>query len=81
MRRSQRQIIRLMLEAAKGGIKKTPLMFAAFINYKQLKPYLKLLIDLGLLSEEAPYYYTTVKGQRWLEAYDALRQLEDVQRT
>ena len=81
MRRCRHQIIRLMLEVAKDGIKKTPLMYASFLSWTQLKPYLKLLIDMGLLSEEAPYYYTSDKGQRWVEAYDALRQFEDVQRT
>lgn len=81
MRRSQRQIIRLMLENAIGGIKKTPLMYAAYLNHKQLKPYLKLLLDKGFLREEALYYHTTDEGLRWLEAYEDLRKLEEPRRT
>ena len=81
MRRSQRQIIRLMLENARGGIKKTPLMFASYLNHKQLKLYLKRLIDLGLLLESGPYYFTMTKGERWLKAYKALTQLEEPRRT
>ena len=77
MRRSQRQIVRSMLENSRDGIKKTPLMFAARVSWKQLEPYLKLLIHRGLLVETAPYYYTTPKGERWLEAYATLRKIEE----
>ena len=81
MRRSQRQIIRLMLETAREGIKKTNLMFASYLSWKQLLPYLTRLMAMGLLREESPYYHTTPKGQRWLEAYETLRQLEEPRRT
>ncbi|MDH5199617.1 MAG: winged helix-turn-helix domain-containing protein [Candidatus Bathyarchaeota archaeon] len=77
MRRSQRQIIKIMLELATDGIKKTPLMFKSYLSWKQLEPYLKLLLDRGLLREESPYYYTTLKGESWLEAYEALRKFEE----
>ena len=77
MRRSQRQIIKVMLELATDGIKKTPLMFAAYLSWKQLQPYLKLLLDRGLLREESPYYYTTPKGEGWLLAFMELRQIEE----
>ena len=77
IRRSQRQIIRLMLENAKEGIKKTPLMFASHVSFKQLEPYLKILVGMGLLGKEGPYYRTTAKGLRWLGAFRALRLLEE----
>ena len=81
MRRSQRQIIRIMLENARHGIKKTPLMYASRLNYAQLKPYLKLLIDMGLLLQSGPYYFTMTKGERWLKTYKTLRHLEEPLRT
>ena len=77
MRRSQRQILRLMLESARDGIKKTNMMFAAYINYKQLKPYLKILIAMELVRQHNSYYFTTGKGRRWLKAYNALRTIEE----
>ena len=81
MRRNQRQIIRLMLENAREGIKKTPLMQASHLNHKQLDLYLKLLIDMELLMQSGSYYWTMNKGLRWLKAYKALRKLEELQST
>ena len=81
MKRSQRQIIRLMLENAKDGMKPTNLMFASYISWKQLQSYLSLLIDRGAPPQRGPRYHTTMKGLRWLEAYEDLRQLEEPRRT
>ena len=77
MRRSQRQIIRSMLENSREGIKKTNLMFAARVSWKQLKPYIELLINLELLEQKGLYYLTTDKGLSWLLAFQGLRQLEE----
>lgn len=81
MRRSQRQIMRLMLELAAGWTKKTQLMHAARLTHSQLQRYLKLLLDRGLLIQSGRYYRTTLKGVGWLDVYATLRQIEESRRT
>lgn len=81
MRRSQRQIIRLLLELAKAGIKKTPLMHAARLNHSQLQRYIQLLFQMNLLWPQGSYYVTTRRGLRWLDVYATLRHIEEPRRT
>jgi predicted transcriptional regulator len=52
-----------------GGATKTKLMYSAFISFNQLKEYLSLLVENGLLQyEEGTHTYkTTEKGIRFLQ--------------
>lgn len=63
-----------MLEAADGGVTKTRIMYKAFLSYEQLKEYLVLLCENGLLeyNEESRTYKTTYKGIRFLEIYSQI---------
>jgi predicted transcriptional regulator len=70
--RSRIDIIANMLEAAQDGAIKTKIMAEGFLSYPQLKEYLELLIDGGLLeyTNEEKKYRTTVKGRYFLRMYD-----------
>jgi predicted transcriptional regulator len=60
-----------VLEIAKDGAIKTRIMYSAFLSFPQLREYLGLLTDQGLLerNEEKKMYNTTDKGRRFLHIY------------
>jgi len=67
-----------MLEAAKaGGINKTKVMFRAYLSQAQLKDYLTMLIENGLLENDPVNhtYHTTDKGIKFLSVYNQLGQI------
>jgi predicted transcriptional regulator len=67
--RGRDEIIGLLLNAANGGeATKTKLMYSAFISFNQLREYLLLLVENGLIQyEEGKHTYrTTEKGIRFL---------------
>jgi predicted transcriptional regulator len=47
--RSRTDIAALILEAANGGAAKTKIMYRAFLSYAQLKEYLAVLLENGLI--------------------------------
>jgi predicted transcriptional regulator len=51
-RRSRTDIVGSILEAANGGATKTKIMYKAFLSYSQLKEYLRVLLQNGLLEYE-----------------------------
>jgi predicted transcriptional regulator len=66
--RSRDEIIGLLLNAANGGgATKTKLKYSAFISFNQLREYLSLLVENGLIQyEEGKYTYRkTEKGKKW----------------
>jgi predicted transcriptional regulator len=69
--RSRMDIAAAILEIANNGSIKTRIMYRAFLSFPQLKEYLGLLMDQGLLkySEEDKIYSTTDKGKRFLKTY------------
>ncbi|MFL6371984.1 MAG: winged helix-turn-helix domain-containing protein [Nitrososphaera sp.] len=60
-----------------GGLTKTSIMYKAYLSYAQLKEYLKILTDSGLLSFDlgTQRFTTTEKGLRFLKAYSHLDEL------
>jgi predicted transcriptional regulator len=60
-----------ILEIAKDGSIKTRIMYSAFLSFPQLKEYLELLTEQGLLdhNKEDKVYTTTDKGKRFLKMY------------
>jgi predicted transcriptional regulator len=75
--RSRTDISVLILEAANGGATKTKIMYKAFLTYLQLKEYLTMLSENGLLEfeEETQNYRTTEKGLRLLQIYNRVDRL------
>jgi predicted transcriptional regulator len=72
--RSRTDITAQVLEAANGGSTKTKIMYKAFLSYAQLKEYLSVLIQNGLLEyiEGEQIYKTTDKGNRFLKIYNQI---------
>lgn len=60
-----------ILEIALAPSKKTRIMYNAFLSFPQLKEYLGLLTESGLLehSKEENEYHTTETGKRFLKMY------------
>ena len=75
--RSRTDISVLILEAANGGATKTKIMYKAFLTYLQLKEYLTMLSENGLLEfeEETQNFRTTEKGLRLLQIYNRVDRL------
>jgi len=74
--RDKFEIIVAILERANtiSGVKKTRLMYEAFLSYSQLNEYLSLLVENGLI-EIRRTYKTTDKGLAFLHIYNQIRQL------
>ena len=72
--RSRTDITAQILEAANGGVTKTKIMYKAFLSYAQLKEYLSVLVENGLLEyiEGEQVYRTTDKGNRFLKIYNQI---------
>jgi predicted transcriptional regulator len=72
--RSRTDIVENILKVAETGAIKTKIMYGAFLSYPQLKAYLELLIDSGLLKYSEGLYHTTENGKRFLKIYKEMRQ-------
>ena len=72
--RSRTEIVSNILVAANGGATKTKIMYKAFLSYAQLKEYLTVLLQNGLLEYEGEntVFKTTSKGIKFLAIYDQL---------
>jgi len=76
--RSRTEIVGLVLEAANGGgVTKTKIMYKAFLSFAQLREYLTMLQENGLLEYEGgkQTYRTTEKGIRLLMVYEKMYEL------
>jgi predicted transcriptional regulator len=77
--RSRSEIVYQILVSAKEleGVTKTRILYKSYLSYAQLKEYLKVLIDSGLL-EHIPVsntYRTTGKGVKMIETYSKMNEL------
>jgi predicted transcriptional regulator len=73
--RTRIEIIVDILQTANGGIAtKTKIMYQAYLSYYQLKEYLSVLTERGLISynPDTRTFKTTEKGLMLLEAYNLL---------
>ena len=61
-RRARHDIIMEILKTAKGGEKKTQIMYKARLSFSQLEQYLNALKNGGFISEESGVWRTTEKG-------------------
>jgi predicted transcriptional regulator len=73
--RSRTEIASRILESATGGATKTKIMYKAFLSYAQLKEYLSVLEENGLLAHDKgeQLYKTTEKGMRFLNITNSLQ--------
>lgn len=65
------------MEAANGGAAKTKIMYRAFLSYAQLKEYLAVLLENGLVeySQGEQIYRITKKGMRFVQLYNQVGEL------
>ena len=81
--RSQIDIVADVLRETVDGAKKTQIMYGCNLSFRQLKTYLSLLIDRGLLrnvsqkekDSNSRFFKITSKGHNLLCAYDRLKAL------
>ena len=80
-RRSRTDIVGSILEAANGGATKTKIMYKAFLSYAQLKEYLTVLLENGLLEYEEgrQFFRTTEKGVRLLQMYNQFDEIMSIE--
>ncbi|MCI0561250.1 MAG: winged helix-turn-helix domain-containing protein [Nitrososphaera sp.] len=73
--RSRTEIASRILESAADGTTKTKIMYKAFLSYAQLKEYLAVLEENGLLGYDKgeQIYRTTEKGLRYLNITNSLQ--------
>ena len=79
--RSRSEIIALLLNAANGGgVTKTKLMYSAFISFNQLREYLSLMVENGLIQYEEGIhtYRTTEKGMRLLHIQNKIDEVAPI---
>ena len=81
--RSRDDIISVILDAANGGgggLTKTKVMFQAYLSHDQMKEYLTVVTESGLLGYDVYTlkFKTTEKGLRFLDTYN---QMSDVMKT
>ena len=72
IRRNNLDISAEILNLAKGGTRKTRLVYQANLNFTLLKKYLKKLLDRGMIETVDGIIFTTNKGIEFLEQYSDL---------
>jgi predicted transcriptional regulator len=78
--RSRTDIISQILDTANGGgATKTKIIYKAYLSHNQLKEYVTLLAESGLLSFDGQThtFKTTEKGLRFLKTYNQIVHLMD----
>ena len=79
--RSRSDIVGLLLDAANGGgATKTKLMYKAYLSFNQLREYLALLVENGLIEYEEGMrtYRTTEKGMRLLHIQNTMDEVAPI---
>jgi predicted transcriptional regulator len=75
--RGRTEIVATILEAAKGKVTKTKIMYIAFLSYNQLKEYLSVLMENNLIeyNEGTQTFKTTEKGLNYLKMNNEIGEL------
>ena len=79
--RSRTDIVGSILKSANGGgANKTKIMYKAFLSFEQLKEYLTVLQEKGLIEYEEGQktYRTTTKGMRLLQIVNNMEELTPI---
>ena len=77
--RTRTDIVSQILQSAANGANKTTIMYKSFLSYGQLKEYLTIVLESGLLErvEGNKEYYTSEKGKEFLRIYKNLEELDN----
>jgi len=81
--RSRMDIISNILHASMSGATKTRLMYDAYLSYYQLREYLVLMQEMGLLiyNGSSGIYRLSEKGMNFLNTYEEIEELFGVRRS
>jgi len=71
-RRDRHDIVAEILKTARDGEKKTCIMYKARLSHSQLKYYLSLLDQSGLIMNDDGVYRTTPKGLVFIREFEAV---------
>lgn len=71
-RRGRHDIIAEILKTARGGEKKTYIMYKARLSHSQLKLYLELLNRSGMIVNDDGVYKTTPKGLTFVQEFESI---------
>lgn len=82
-RRDRHEIVAEILNYARGGKKKTHIMFKARLGYSQIQEYLRLLVEKGFVEKTTfkrkrqvvTMYRTTKKGIEFLDRLESIDKL------
>jgi predicted transcriptional regulator len=76
-------IVKAILETTRTGASKTQIMYKAFLSHTLLVNYLQILQDKGLLryNKKTMRYKLTKKGSRFIEYYQKIAELLDMDDT
>jgi predicted transcriptional regulator len=75
--RSRTDIVTNILEAAMNGSTKTKIMYNAYLSFAQLKEYLVVIQESGLIEfdKETKTYKTTNKGVEFLKSTEVMTRM------
>ena len=75
--RSRYEVIAAILKSVNKEETRTKIMYKAFLSFPQLKEYLGVLLEKGLLEHDATVqqYRTTDKGKQYLKMYRDVGQM------
>jgi predicted transcriptional regulator len=73
--RTRLEIIAAILKTALDGANQTRMMYLALLSFTQVKDYLQVLTESGLLERKNKImiYRTTAKGREFLDKYETLK--------
>ncbi|MBN1762746.1 MAG: winged helix-turn-helix domain-containing protein [Methanomicrobia archaeon] len=74
-RRSKIEIMADILSVARGGARKTEIVYSANLNFTRIDRYVPFLEERGLLENSGPIYRTTKKGEEFLREYQNMKAL------
>ena len=73
--RTKTDVLAQILQVADGSVPNTKIIYTLFLTYEQLKEYLSILIQNGLVEyrEVTQTYKTTEKGLKFLKIYEQIQ--------
>lgn len=77
MRRSEAELVYLLLETAKRGADKRLLVKASGLPNKSAERHITMIIKRGLLSERHGLFFVSEKGKNFLSEFRKYRELQE----
>jgi predicted transcriptional regulator len=74
-RRGKIEIMVDILSVARGGARKTEIVYNANLNFTRVDRYIPYLEERDLMVNSGPVYRTTKKGEEFLREYQTMKKL------